>query len=121
MKNQVICQIKMLWNFAIYNQSGFLSHRLSGLQKYVMRRRYVSLLFVIYCYLTLTFVLKEETLTLFISKITIFCNFSYSLYSLILSIKSQFYIQLVFKAPLCITLTIFFGLKMLKNPPQKLA
>ena len=106
MKNQVICQIKMLWNFAIYNQSGFLSHRLSGLQKYVMRRRYVSLLFVIYCYLTLTFVLKEETLTLFISKITIFCNFSYSLYSLILSIKSQFYIQLVFKAPLCITLTI---------------
>ena len=62
----------MLWNFTVYNHSEFLSHRLSGLQKYVLY--------------TCTYLrfnpdicsFKKEVISLFIRKIRIFCNFTLS-------------------------------------------
>ena len=62
----------MLWNFTVYNPSEFLSHRLSGLQKYILS--------YVLCTYVLTFVhtFKEEVISLFIRQITIFCSFTLS-------------------------------------------
>ena len=60
----------MLWNFTVYNHSEFLSHRLSGLQKYVLCT-YLRFNPDICSF-------KKEVIPLFIRKNTIFCNFTLS-------------------------------------------